>query len=100
MSNNVRNEMSRLAQQIENLAQQVQAKLKSGSDYNDLISTANELVRNNSVFVFTFGEMAALEEASKSSSKKLKTTVVSNPANTKPRNYHNVRDGLGRFSRV
>ncbi len=99
MSNNVRNEMSRLAQQIENLAQQVQAKLKSGSDYNDLISTANELVRNNSVFVFTFGEMAALEEVSKTS-KKVKTTVVSNPANTKPRNYHNVRDGLGRFSRV
>lgn len=99
MSNNVRNEMSRLAQQIENLAQQVQAKLKSGSDYNDLISTANELVRNNSVFVFTFGEMAALEEVTKTS-KKLKTTVVSNPANTKPRNYHNVRDGLGRFSRV
>jgi hypothetical protein len=98
MSNNVRNEMSRLAQQIENLAQQVQSKIKSGADYNDLISTANELVRNNNVFVFTFGEMSALEEVAKT--KKLKTTVVSNPANTKPRNYHNVRDALGRFIRV
>lgn len=97
MSNTVRNEMSRLAQQIENLAQQVQAKIKAGSGYNDLISTANELVRNNSVFVFTFGEMAALEESSK---KKVKTSVVSNPNNTKPRNYHKVRDSLGRFSRV
>ncbi len=96
MSNTVRNEMSRIAQQIENLAQQVQSKIASGSNYNDLISAANELVRNSSVFVFTFGEMAALEETSK----KVKTTVVSNPNNTKPRNYHNVRDSLGRFRRV
>jgi len=96
MSNTVRNEMSRLAQQIENLARQVQDKIASGTDYNGLITTANELVRNSSVFVFTFGEMAALEETVK----KVKTTVVSNPNNTKPRNYHNVRDSLGRFSRV
>lgn len=96
MSNNVRNEMSRLAQQIENLAHQVQDKIAAGADYNGLISTANELVRNSSVFVFTFGELAALEETGK----QLKVTVVSNPNNTKPRNYHNVRDSLGRFRRV
>lgn len=96
MSNTVRNEMNRLAQQIESLARQVQDKIATGTDYNGLINTANELVRNSSVFTFTFGEMAALEETGK----KVKATVVSNPNNTSPRNYHNVRDSLGRFSRV
>jgi hypothetical protein len=97
MSNTVRNEVSRFAQQIENLARQLQDKLAAGSSYNDLISTANELIRNASTFTFTFGEMAAIEETTK---KVVKTTVVSNPNNTKPRNYHNVRDSLGRFRRV
>lgn len=98
MSNNnaVRNEFSRLAQQIENLARQVQDKIASGVDVNGLLAPTNELIRNSSTLTFAFGEMAALEENSKT----VKTTVVSNPSGTKPRNYHNVRDSFGRFSRV
>lgn len=101
MSNNnaVRNEFSRLAQQIENLARQVQDKIASGVDVNGLLGPTNELIRNSSTLTFAFGEMAALEENSKTS-KSVKTQVVSNPSGTKARNYHNVRDSFGRFSRV
>lgn len=108
MSNNknVRNAVSQIAQQIENLARQVQTKITQN---DDLISVANELIRNSSTFTFALGELFALEENSK---KKVKTTVVSNPNNTattaststasasSARNYHNVRDSLGRFRRV
>lgn len=92
-SNTVRNEVSNLAQQIENFARQVQDKIAQGSDP---IQAANELVRSSSVLVFTLGEMYALEE----SGKKVKTVTVSNPNNTAKRNYHNVRDSLGRFTRI
>jgi len=98
MSNtNVRNAVSQIAQQIENLARQVQDKLAQGGD---LIPVANELVRNSSTFTFALGELFALEEGVKT--KRVKTTVVSNPSGTaqaRP-NYHNVRDSLGRFRRV
>jgi hypothetical protein len=95
MSNNnklIRNEVSRLAQQIESLAKQVQNSLSQGSDP---IGIANELVRNSSTFVFALGEMYALEGKSKT----VTGTTISNPNNTR-RNYHNVRDAYGRFTRV
>lgn len=92
-SNPVRNSVIQIARQIETLAKQVQDKLAQGGD---LIGVANELVRNSSTFTFALGEMFALEE----SGKKVKATTVSNPSGTKPRNYHNVRDSLGRFTRV
>lgn len=91
MSNTIRNELSKLAQQMEDLARQVQVKLSTGGDPMTL---ANELVRSSSVFVFTLGQLYADE------SKTVKVTTVSNPNNTKARNYHNVRDSLGRFTRV
>lgn len=91
----IRNEVSQLAQQIENLARQVQTSLAAG---NDPILLANELVRNSSTFTFALGELYALQESAKGTTKQV--TVVSNPNNTKPRNYHNVRDSLGRFRRV
>ena len=90
----VRNEVSKLAQQIETLARQVQDKLASGADP---IGVANELVRNSSTFTFALGEMFAIEE----SGKKVRSTTISNPSGTQfNKNYHNVRDSLGRFSRV
>lgn len=96
-NNNVRNELTRLAQQIENLAAQVQSQLASGTDTTGLIGSINEVVRNSSTLTFTFGELVALEGSGKSR----KTTVVSNPSGTKVnRNYHNVRDSFGRFTRV
>jgi hypothetical protein len=99
MSNNavtVRNELTKYAQQIENLAKQVQTQLASGTTP---LLTANELVRNSSTFVFVLGELSALE-STKTGGKKVKTTTVSNPSGTKNRNYHNVRDSFGRFTRV
>lgn len=96
-NNNVRNELSRLAQQIETLAQQVQNQLASGTASTGLVGSINEVVRNSSTLTFAFGELCALEEAGKN----VKATVVSNPSGTKTnRNYHNVRDSLGRFTRV
>ena len=99
MSNNstIRNEVNKLAQQIETMARQVQDKIAQGSDVNGLIGAATELVRNSNTFTFALGELFALEEGGK---KKVKTTVVSNPNGTVSRNYHNVRDSLGRFTRV
>lgn len=87
----VRTVITQIAQQIENLARQVQTNM---SQNKDIITPANELARNASTFVFTLGEMYALQ-----SGKKVKGTTVSNPSNT-ARNYHNVRDSLGRFTRV
>lgn len=94
-TNIVRTELTKVAQNIENLAKQVQNQLASGT--TDLV-TANELVRNSSTFVFVLGELSALE--STKGSKKVKTTTVSNPSGTVNRNYHNVRDSLGRFTRI
>lgn len=96
-SNNVRNEVSRLAQQIETLARQVQTQVASGTNANGLLGSINEVIRNSSTLTFALGELVALEDTGKSR----KTTVVSNPSGTKiNRNYHNVRDSLGRFTRV
>jgi hypothetical protein len=91
-STTVRNEVKQLAQQIENLAREVQVRIDNGSDP---LMVANELVRNNSTFVFVLGEMYALEQ---STGRTVKATPVSNPNNTS-RNYHNLRDSLGRFTR-
>ena len=92
LDNTVRNKVSDCAQQIENLARQVQVALSSGINP---LALANELVRNSSTFTFVLGEMYALENPT--------TTVVSNPNNTPhPRNhgYHNVRDAFGRFRKI
>lgn len=94
MYNTTRNDVKKLAQQIEALAREVQSKLDSGSD---VLSTANELVRNNTTFVFALGEIYALEQSG-AVKKTVTATTVSNPNNTS-RNYHNVRDRSGRFAR-
>lgn len=83
-----RNDVKVLAQQIENLARDVQSKLDSGVDF---LPSANELVRNATTFVFSVGEIYALEQTGKAKVAKVKS--VSNP------NYHNVRDSLGRFTK-
>ena len=88
MYSTTRNDVKRLAQQIENLAREVQSKLDSGSDY---LATANELVRNSSTFVFSLGELSVFEQSSKK--KVTAKTVHYNP------NYHNVRDIYGRFTK-
>jgi hypothetical protein len=84
----VRNVITQIAQQIENLARQVQTNM---SQNKDVITPANELARNASTFVFTLGEMYALQ-----SGKKVKGTTVSNPSGT---NYRHARRDTttGRF---
>lgn len=92
MYNTTRSDVKQLAVQIENLAKEVQSKLDNGGD---CLAVANELVRNSTTFVFTLGEVYALEQTS--SNKKLKAKRVSNPG-ASTRQY--ARDNRGRFSRV
>jgi len=89
MSNNTRNNVKMLAANIENLARDVQSKLDADTDF---LVSANELVRNNLTLVFTLGELYALQQVGGS-----KTVTASSVNNS--RNYHNVRDPLGRFTR-
>lgn len=91
MNNTTRNDVKKLAAQIEVLAREVQDKLESGAD---VLDAANELVRNNMTFVFSLGEVFALEQVG--SGKTVSATAVSNPNKT-ARPYHNVRDSRGRF---
>lgn len=91
-SDTVRNEVKQLAAQIETFARQVQQHIDRGD--NPLLA-ANELARSSNTFVFTLGEMYALEQVTATP---VKATVVSNPNKTNYR--HNLRDSLGRFRRV
>ncbi len=88
MYNTTRNDVKVLAQQIENLARDVQSKLDNGADF---LASANELVRNTTTFVFSIGEIYALEQSGKG-----KVRQVKSGSNL---NYHNVRDNLGRFTK-
>lgn len=89
-----RNDVKQFAEKIEALAKEVQVKLDNGGDF---LSVANELVRNNSTFVFTIGEVYALEQSG--AVKAVKAKVVSNVNKTgSHKNYHNVRDAHGRFT--
>lgn len=92
MSNTTRNDVKLLAANIESLARDVQAKLDTNGD---ILTTANELVRNNLTFVFTLGEFYALNQVGSTKTVKGATVTTSNTA----RSYHNVRDSLGRFTR-
>jgi hypothetical protein len=87
-----RNDVKQLVKNIENLAKEMQSKLDGTSD---LLTVANELVRNSLTFVFALGELSVLEQPSVSKGKSM--TVVK--AASKP-NYHNKRDKSGRFVSV
>ncbi len=91
MSKTTRNDVKQIAATIENLARDVQSKLDTDGD---VLTVANELVRNNLTFVFSLGELYALQQMN--SSKKTTATVVANGVS---RLRHNVRDALGRFTR-
>lgn len=84
-----RNDVKQLVKNIENLAKEMQLKLEGTSD---LLPVANELVRNSLTFVFTLGELSALEHPVAISSKKVKLVKPSNKLG-----YHNKRDKFGRF---
>jgi len=92
MSNvTTRNDVMQLVEKIEVLAKDVRTKLSTNED---ILSVANELVRNNMTFVFTLGEYYGQQPTHY---KKVKATVVRNPSSTA--NWHNVRDNRGRFAK-
>jgi hypothetical protein len=91
INSNIRNEAKKLAQTIETLAKEVQVQLDGG---NDPIMVANEMVRNNSTFVFVLGELYAMEQQGK----QVKNRAPRDP-NAPPRNYHSKRDRIGRFTK-
>lgn len=80
-----KNDVKKLAQQIENLAKDIIIKVDQNAD---ILAAANELVRCNATFVFTLGEVHALENLNK---------VTASVPKTKNLNYHNIRDSRGRF---
>ena len=92
MSDTTRNDLKKLAANIENLARDMQAKLDANAD---VLVTANEMVRNNVTFTFTLGEFYAHQQSSSTSSTK-KAKTPKTPQS--PRNYHNFRIN-GRFAR-
>ena len=87
-----RNDVRQFAEKIEALAKEIQVKLDNGQEF---LTVANELVRNNSTFIFTIGEVYALEQTG--TDKSVKAKVVTSGVK---HNYHNVRDSRGRFSKV
>lgn len=89
-----RNDVRKFAENIENLAKELQAKLDKGEDF---MMISNELVRNTATMTFTIGEVYALEQSNKSS-KKIKKTVVATTVSS--RNYHNMRDAFGKFRKA
>lgn len=89
MSNvSTRKDVKVLAQQIEALAKDLQSAVDNGGD---LLGVSNELSRTAQTFVFTLGEVYAVEQIG--TNKTVVAKVVSGP-----RNYHNVRDSRGRFA--
>lgn len=94
-----KNDIKTLAQQIEALAKEVSSTIDNGGD---ILSVANKLVRDSTTFVFTLGEVHAVEQLSKGGvkvgKKVVKPTKVPSSVNTL--NYHNVRDSHGRFMKV
>lgn len=91
-TNTTRNEIKQLAQTMETLAREVQVRVDAGTD---IMTLANELVRNTSTLTFTLGEMYALEQVG-TSKKHMATRAKTTGSGTNYR--HNVRDSLGRFA--
>ena len=78
-----KDDVKKLAASIENLAKEIQLGIDQGTN---VLTTANELVRNNMVLVFALGEVSA------TGVKPVK--VVQN----RYQNYHKKRDpSTGRF---
>jgi hypothetical protein len=83
-------EVKQFTKIMESLAHEIQVKLEAG---DNIMLLASELARNTMIFTFFLGEMYAMKHGDTSC--KAKSRVV----NTTLRNYYNVRDSLGRFTR-
>lgn len=91
MYNTSKNDVKKLALNIEALAKELQEKIDKGENF---LLVCNELVRNASTITFTAGEVYAMEQLDKNKSTKKVLPLSSS------KHYHNVRDSLGRFKRV
>jgi hypothetical protein len=91
MNKTNRVDVKKLADSIEVLAGQLSLVLDKGD--NPLL-LANELAKENITLVFALGELYANENTVKSSTKKVKASVVSKATSSKL--Y--ARDALGRFA--
>lgn len=78
-------DVKQLAATIESLAHEIQIKIDSGSD---VLSTANELIRNNLTLVFALGEVSAAQSYN----------TKKNPRNYS--NYYKIRNNVGRFAKI
>lgn len=87
-----KNDIKALAQQIETLAKEVSSIIDKGGD---VLSVANKLVRDSTTFVFTLGEVHAVDQLAK-----VNGQVVKAVPSVKNLNYHNLRDSLGRFKKA
>lgn len=100
MRTSTRDDLKQLASTIESLAHEIQNKIDAGSE---ILTVANELVRNNLTLVFALGEVSAVEQITAATTKpvKNKTVLAKTVKAGKPRNYNNnykVRDNKsGRF---
>lgn len=95
MQNSTRNEVKQLAKTMESLAHEVQILLDSGAN---ILGVANELARNSSTFVFTLGSMYALDELGSTLGSATTSSKIRAKGTGSARNFHNVRDSLGRFT--
>ena len=97
--NNIRDQILEYAVKIEDLSKNIQSTVFSNGDP---LADANELVQHSSTLTFLLGEMHALETVAASqvrTLKNVKTTTVSDPNRTVNRNFYNIRDSSGRFTR-
>ena len=94
-----RNDVKKLAAQIEVLAKRVQVELDGTGDF---LAPANELIRNSTTMVFALGEVYAMEQGGKRvRTKAVKKTATANLTGnlvvaTGKKVY--TRDAKGRFS--
>lgn len=86
----VRSELKKVVASIETLAHQALVKIDNGED---VLTIANELIKNSVTATFILGEVYALE--SQTSSVASSTAKVKRVVNSS--NWHNVRDSRGRF---
>lgn len=86
-----RNDINKVATQIEGLAKELQLRLNTKGD---VFTAGSELFRNASTLVFALGELYHAENAGSVAV----TSVTPNTTAPKRLNYHNKRDAHGRFA--
>lgn len=85
----VRSEIKQLVAQIEKLAHKVANEIDNGK-MTDVLTAANELVKNSTTFTFVLGSLYNAEQQPSTGTKVKNASMVR-------KNYYNIRDQYGRF---